>query len=114
MRKIFYVLALSLLISGCATTTKPKEMYDSNLQKFAYANCMMWYFDSKGIDTEDIRAISGGIVETSDISIDVFQEIALAVKDYQPNIQTKQVIDVNLAKCFHLDKSEDLLKLFAK
>ena len=34
--------------------------------------------------------ISGGIVETSDISLEVFQTIALHVRSYNPDIKTKR------------------------
>ncbi|HEY7772828.1 MAG TPA: hypothetical protein VIC26_06590 [Marinagarivorans sp.] len=74
------------------------------------AKSYVWYFESKGYDTEDIRAISGGIVETSDISLDRFQDVALAVKSYSPDIKTKNNVDVNLLKCFHLKDDEKLNK----
>ena len=63
----------------------------------------MGYFESKGYDTSDIRSISGGIVETSNISIERFQEMALLVKKYTPQLETKQNINKELLKCFHLD-----------
>jgi len=114
MRSILLAVAIGAFSTGCATTSNPQAIQDASLQKFAYANCLMWYFESKGFDSEDIRAISGGIVETSDISLEVFQEIALTVKDYQPNLQTKHGIDINLLRCFHLDESEKLIELYAK
>ena len=90
------------------------ELSKNELKKFSYANCLMWYFESKGYDTEDVRSISGGIVETSNISLDKFQEIALIVKEYQPEMETKNNIDINLLKCFYLEESAELNKVSVK
>ncbi len=101
---------LSILIS-CAIADENKDHHEQLLYKYAYSNCLFWYFNHKGYDVEDIRSISGGIVETSDISIERFQEIALFIKNYKPQIETKAGIDINLNKCFHLEKSEGLARL---
>ena len=108
MRLILSIVLLSLFLNGCATLKPEADQDRSDLAKFAYANCLLWYFESKGYDTADIRAISGGIVETSDISLDIFQDIALAVKSYSPVIKTKNDIDPNLLKCFYLAGDEKL------
>jgi len=108
MRIVLSIILVSLFLSGCAAYKTGKDKAQSDLTKFAYANCLMWYFESKGYDTEDIRAISGGIVENSDISLERFQNIALAVKSYSPDIETKNNIDLNLLKCFHLKDYEKL------
>lgn len=108
MRALFLVSLITL--TGCASTAVAQQK-SSALQKFAYANCLMWYFDARGHDTRDIRAISGGIVETSDISLETFQQVALLVKQYQPNLKSKQNIDVKLQRCFHLDENEQLMRL---
>ena len=59
---VFFVVAT---VSGCASSGMEKSNSNESLTKFAYANCLMWYFESKKYNTDDIRAISGGIVETS-------------------------------------------------
>ena len=112
MRVALSTILISLSLSGCVSYKTEQDKTRDHLTQFAYANCLMWYFESKGYDTKDIRAISGGIVETSDISLEVFQAVALDVRSYHPDIKTKNNIDLNLLKCFHLkdyDKlSEDL------
>lgn len=108
MRPIISIVLISLYLNGCATLKSETNQDRSDLAKFAYANCLLWYFESKGYETTDIRAISGGIVETSDISLEKFQDIALAVKSYNPVIKTKNNIDRNLLKCFYLKDDEEL------
>ena len=114
MRWLIILLPLSIYLSGCAGSNTLVQEKPSELKKFAYANCLMWYFESKGYDTEDVRSISGGIVETSNISLDKFQEIALIVKEYQPEMETKNNIDINLLKCFYLEESAELNKVSVK
>jgi hypothetical protein len=72
--------------------------------EFAKANCFYWYFKKKSYDLQDIRAITGGMVEVGSYSSEKYQQVALLVKDYQPKILTKQNIDIDLLKCFRLDK----------
>ena len=108
------LLLFMVVVSGCASIAVERNNSSEPLAKFAYANCLMWYFESKKYNTEDIRAISGGIVETSKISIDKFQEIALFIKDYNPNLGTKHNIDKNLLRCFNLEKSKELNAIIAK
>lgn len=108
--KMAPIILLLLCMSGCTAFEPKNNKVQVDLAKFAYANCLMWYFEFKGYDTKDIRAISGGIVETSDISIETFQNIALSVKSYNPDIKTKNNIDINLLKCFHLEENEELKK----
>jgi len=111
MRLFLSVVITTTYLSGCATLNPESDKTHDELTKFAYANCLLWYFDSKGYETEDIRSISGGIVETSDISLERFQEVALAVKSYSPDIETKNDIDKNLLKCFYLKDNEQLNEL---
>ncbi len=104
-----YLLLLFVVsISGCASTGVQRNNLNESLVKFAYANRLMWYFEQKNYNTDDIRAISGRIVDMSDVSIDKFQEVALFIKDYNPNLETKHNIDKNLLRCFNLDKSGEL------
>ena len=112
MRALLMLMVLT--ISGCATNKVMVKSSSNELDKFAYANCLMWYLESKGYDSSDVRSISGGIVEKSDFTIDRFQQIALAVKEFQPDMRTKNDIDINILKCFHLENSEDLKKVLGK
>ena len=98
-----------VFLSSCATATESKSK--QQLYDFAQANCLFWYFDAKGYDTKDIRAISGGIVEKSAASAEDFQKISLFVKDYSPEISSKNDIDEKLNRCFQLRSSEALRAL---
>lgn len=112
MRQLFVLIPL--IISGCAGTNALVQEKSNELEKFAYANCFMWYLESKGYNTEDIRSISGGIVETSNVSLDKFQEIALMVKEYEPEVKTKNNIDINILKCFYLGEDEEFIRVLGK
>lgn len=106
----FTCISLTVL-GGCASTQKTSPITVSPLYKFALANCMFKYFETKGYDTDDIRAISGGIVETSDISIDKIQAIALFISEYNSNLETKSNIDSQLNTCFNLEESKEFRNL---
>ena len=108
---MFFVI---VIVSGCASSGIERSNSNESLTKFAYANCLMWYFESKKYNTDDIQAISGGIVETSNVSIDKFQEIALFIKNYDPSLETKQDIDKKLLRCFNLERSEKLKAILSK
>lgn len=114
-----YLLILFAIISlvSCQTLNdtpkNEKSEFEINLMEFAHANCLFWYFKKMGYDTKDIRAIAGGIVEMGTSSADKYQKIALFVKDYKPGLKTKNNIDVDLLKCFHLDKSDELSQLIS-
>jgi len=69
---------------------------------------------NKNYNTNDIRSISAGIVETSNISIDIFSEISIFIKNYQPNLETKNDIDLELNKCFYLEGSVGLKNIIYK
>ena len=111
MKLSIFLLFLTVFVTGCVDNNTLTQEKNNQLKKFAYANCLMWYFESKGYETKDIRNISGGIVETSNISLDTFQEVALIVKEYQPTIESKHNIDINLLKCFHLESYGKLNKV---
>jgi hypothetical protein len=108
------LLVLSLL-SACSVIQSSKEIAAPDAKKklleFAQANCLLWYFKNKGYNIDDIQAISAGYVELGGVSIDKFQKIALFVKDYAPDIKSKNNIDVQLNKCFHLEQSDELMEL---
>ena len=84
---------------------------EENLRQFAYVNCLFWYFKKMGYDTKDILSISGGIVELGSGPMDKYQDISLFIKNYTPDIKSKQQIDIDLLKCFALDKSTELNEL---
>jgi hypothetical protein len=111
------VLLISFLV-GCSTLNKsPDDDIDKTsgeLLEFAKANCFFWYFKKKGYDLEDIRAISGGIVEMGSYSAERYQQVSLMVRDYSPAIETKQNIDVDLLKCFTLDSDAEFLRSLGK
>lgn len=43
-------------------------------------------------------------------SADRYRQIALMVKDYSPAIKTKKNIDIDLLKCFELDRDPDFIR----
>jgi hypothetical protein len=104
MRVVMVAIAC-FLISSCTST---KKIDNDNLYRFAEANCLYWYFEKKGYDTNDIRSISGGFVEKSDFSLEKFQDISMFVKSYVPNLDSKNNIDVDLNRCFQLRESSKL------
>ena len=85
------------------------QVSEDELLKFAKANCFFWYFKKKDYDLKDIGAISGGIVETGSYSAERYRKVSLLVKDYAPELSTKQEIDVDLLKCFELERDEEFL-----
>src|SRR5690554_5319492 len=97
MNTIKYLLIVAVFpLVSCAATTDSNPDRTEILYKYAQSSCIFWYLKDKGYDTSDIRAISGGIVEKSDISLDKFQSISFFVKEYTPTILTKNNIDVRL------------------
>ena len=115
MRSI--LVLLSILLCSCSSIlASPENPSDrsAKLYKYAYSSCIFWYLSAKKYDTKDIRSISAGIVETSKISLNVFTEISLFIKDYSPDLPSKNKIDVNLNRCFHLEDSKELKKIIHK
>jgi hypothetical protein len=115
LKLVAVLVLLSIATTSCQSTNKKSTIGNdskkANLKEFAYANCFFWYFNKKGYDTKDIRSISGGIVELGSGSADKYQEISLFVKDYKPDIRTKNDIDIDLLKCFSLNDSAELNQL---
>lgn len=64
-----------------------------------------------GYSTKDIRTISSSLVELGSGSADNYHKISLFIRNYKPEIATKNNIDIDLLKCFSLDKSDELNKL---
>ena len=115
MRSI--LILISILLCSCSSIlASPESENDrsNKLYKYAYSSCIFWYLKGKKYDTKDIRSISAGIVETSNISLNVFTEISLFIKDYSPEILTKNNIDVNLNRCFYLEDSKELKAIIQK
>lgn len=103
--KALILAIFSVLITACTTVSNNDLKSEENLEQlveFAQANCFYAYFRSKSYDYESLRGISGGMVETSELSSEVFRKTALLVKEYTPKISTKQHIDPALNKCFYL------------
>lgn len=105
MRQFLLVSVMFSLLCSCASQ---KNIKKEELYNYAESNCLYWYFDKMGYETSDIRSISGGIVEMSDEPIEKFQSIALFIKDYSPALSSKGGIDVDLYRCFHLRRSQEL------
>lgn len=116
MLKRCFLIAVTVFsqVSCVANSQQNATTPNSDLMKFAYASCLLPYFQSKGIDTTDIRSISGGFVEKSEHSLDKFQEVALAVRNYNPQLNTKNDIDPNLNRCFFLEESEELREILSE
>ena len=114
MLRLCNVVLLIALVTGCQNKSGILNEEAISLNKFAQVNCLFQYFELNNYETKDIRAIAGGIVETSDISIDKFQEIALFISNFDHNTETKQNIDKNLLKCFSLERNLELQKIIAR
>lgn len=114
----FLSLLLVAFLFGCssqsANTELSTQQSSNELLQFAKANCFFWYFKKKGYELDDIRSISGGIVEMGSYSADMYQRVSLLVRDYSPAIQSKQNIDVDLLKCFRLDGDTDFIRSIDK
>lgn len=102
-------LLTALLLAGCAEPApSPPSPIEENLRDFALANCLFWYFDERGWDVEDILGIAGGYVELGSSSAETYAQIAELVHGWHPDIRTKHELDVELVKCFHLTRNEEL------
>jgi hypothetical protein len=110
-----YILLIFCLLSSCVLATQPalSPQPDNELLQFAKANCFFQYFQKKGYDLKDIRAISGGIVERGSASPEQYEQVTELVKNYKPQLTTKQKIDIELLKCFTLDQDDDFLHALA-
>lgn len=112
------LIFFSILMLACSTSTQKiedgRQYSDSELLRFAEASCFYWYFKKKGYELQDIRAISGGIVELGSHSFEKYQEVSLLVKAYKPPIATKQEIDIDLLKCFRLRGDIEFIESLGK
>lgn len=97
-------------VQAPAIATTPPSMpadADPNLVGFSFANCLFWYFQQKGWDVEGIGSISGGYVETGDKPAEAYERLVAFIQDYHPAVQTKQKVDADLVRCFHLQDSSE-------
>lgn len=118
MKRFLIFFLGCMFIVACSTSNhKVKDENDhskNELLRFAEANCFFWYFKKKGYDLQDIRAISGGIVEIGSYSSEKYRQVSLLVKDYKPSIATKQEIDIDLLKCFCMRKDIEFIQSIEK
>ncbi|MGL6161926.1 hypothetical protein [Microbulbifer sp.] len=114
MSKVGFLFPVLFVLASCAPSPNSGEGDQEVLYQYAQASCLFWHFKEKGYDTDDIRSITGGIVERSNISAEKFQEISLFVKSYSPQLESKNNISVSLNKCFHLKQSEGLQEIIDK
>jgi hypothetical protein len=104
--KLRVLILCALLSTSCVS----QEYNDSELVKFAEANCFFWYFKKNNFKLDDIRGITGGMVEMGHLSAEKYQQAALAVKDYKPSLKFKNNIDVDLGKCFYMKSDKAFLE----
>jgi len=115
MNKYLLILCSAVLLSSCVhAAEKVPPAPQDELLDFAKANCLFWYFSKKGYDLEDIRGISGGIVERGSAAAEQYERVSLLVKNYRPPLKTKQGIDIDLLKCFTMEHDADFLRSLAK
>jgi hypothetical protein len=115
MKRFLLSLCGIVFLSSCVHAAEPKALApQAELLDFAKANCFYWYFSKKGYDLEDIRAVSGGMVERGTASPEYYGQISLLVKKYSPSLKTKQNIDIDLLKCFTMEHDADFLRSLAE
>ncbi len=111
MNRLLLILCSAALLSSCVHAAEQRQpALRAELLDFAKANCLFWYFSKKGYDLEDIRGISGGIVELGSNSAEEYERVSLLVKQYRPPMQTKQDIDIDLLKCFTMEHDAAFLR----
>jgi len=115
MRTYVLIFCGAALLSSCVhAAEKAPSPPPPDLLQFAKANCFFWYFNKKGYDLEDIRAVSGGIVERGSASPEQYGQVSLLVKNYRPPLKTKQNIDIDLLKCFTMEHDAEFLRSLAE
>ena len=116
MKKYLLFFCGLLLLNSCAQAEQKTIVVqqDNELLQFAQANCFFWYFQKKGYALQDIQAITGGLVERGSASPEQYEQVADLVKNYRPQLITKQQIDIDLLKCFKLEHDRDFLRSLAE
>ena len=97
-----------LVFAACAATPPAPDPVAANLREFAHVNCLYWYAEARGWDSSDFRAVAGGLVELGESTAETYRQVAEAVHDWHPDLETKQGIDPLLLRCFHLDQNTAL------
>lgn len=111
MRTCLLRCCAALLLNSCVPAGKqPAIRLQAELLDFAKASCLYWYFSKKGCTLDDIRAVSGGMVELGSNSAEEYERVSLLVKQYRPPMQTKQSIDIDLLKCFTMEHDAAFLR----
>jgi hypothetical protein len=95
---------------AAAPSAQPQDA-DPLLVGFSFANCLSLYFQQQGWDAEGIGNISGGYVEIGDKPAEAYERLAAFIRDYHPPLQTKQKVDPDLVRCFHLQDSSEWREL---
>ena len=116
MSRHLLILCAAVLLSSCVHAAERKQppAPQAELLDFAKANCLFWYFSKKGYDLEDIRGISGGMVERGTASAEQYAQVSLLVKSYRPPLKTKQAVDIDLLKCFTMEHDAAFLRSLAE
>ena len=115
MNNYLLLFCAAVLLSSCVhATEKMPPAPQAELLDFAQANCLFWYFSKKGYALDDIRAISGGMVERGTASAEQYEQVSLLVKRYSPQLKTKQALDIDLLKCFTMEHDADFLRSLAE
>ena len=112
MRGFIYFLCIVFCVLSAACTHTQKSNTQQNqvnasaedLKKFALAQCLIRYFEAKGYDPTDLKKISGGIVEITDVSIEELEGLVTRIRTADAQNNTKQNINPLLNQCFHLEK----------
>ncbi|GGP79725.1 hypothetical protein GCM10009410_10340 [Shewanella ulleungensis] len=107
--RITITINILAFISGCSVA-KPTYGDTDALLDFAESNCIFWYLKSKDYEVSDIKKVTAGIVEMSTYSANKFQQTALLVKEYKPDISRNDNVDLDLLKCFTMKKDKLFLK----
>jgi len=112
--RFIYGLLLSLGVFGCTKGGIQSNNSYSELRQFARVNCFYWYFKSQSYDVNDLRNISGGIVEKSAFPLEVFTEVSMLVREYNPQVEFKHATSPLLARCFYIDNDPEFLAKLEK
>lgn len=107
MRGILLLSTILFFAVSCSS----QKIRDTSVLDFAMANCMFQYFESKGYDSDGLRAIAGGIVEMSERPVEDFTQVALFIENYQTKMKTKNNVDPLLARCFEMKSDAEFLRL---
>ena len=115
MRALFLAgcILLSILLTSCANAKRRQDPVvvpvDQELEKFAKASCIYWFFKKKGYDLDDIEAVTDRMVEIGSYRPATYARIAKLMKEYRPRILSKHNNDVDLLKCFYMNRDSEFM-----